>query len=290
VHCTTHAILVIRLAPCLSLRYRFGTPPFLYVMPGMTKCLCMLLVGAFAFRPDETILSLVGSEHEDVAVAPDELKQKFESDIANFLEGESLDRVQDFVFHEAEEPTNQFPLRTLNRHSFTKNILWGTGAGDALVEQWMVWFCPASWPQCQQQATSFEEFAEDWEAKLNTDLGTQKVRFAMVDCATDKELCNREGVMYYPTVHHYHSGRRLGAFVGAATDLAQWLQERLGIDKEEQVMEVDAPASPHDNGFAWELMLLAAIVALNAWAICHNIYGWQNRTHSDAVSASQHQQ
>jgi len=207
------------------------------------------------------------------------------------LEGESLDRDQDFVFRDSsgeqptdssdEQPTNQLPLRTLNRQTFAENIFWGTASGDYIAEQWMVRFCPASWPACQQLEASFEDLAGDWEAKLNTDFGARKIRFAMVDCATDKELCNTEGVMDYPTVHHYRNRKRLDAFVGAGNNFARWLEQRLNIVKEEQELKADNPTHPHEGGATFDVLLVAAILALNAWAICYNINACRNRTYPD---------
>merc|ERR1719350_1608534 len=107
----------------------------------------------------------------------------------------------------------------------------------------------------------------------------------MVDCATEKELCNAQGAMDYPTVHHYQKGKRLDAFVGAANDLARWLEQRLSIKKEEQELKADKPTHPHDAGVTFDVLLVAAVLAFNAWAICYNIHAQQNGTHAHVMSA-----
>lgn len=237
----------------------------------------MLVALVTARRPDETIHSLVGLEHGYTDATSSELLDRMFSDISDFLEGDALDRDQAPAFQsqyvelgENEPSRNPLPLRTLNRHSFAENIFQGTVLGD-YVQQWMVRFCPASWHECQWQEAFFENLAGDWEAKLNTDVGVRRVRFAMVDCATEKELCNAEGVISYPTVHHYHNGKRLDAFDGAASDFARWLEQRLSVKKEEQQLQADHLIHPNHSGVTFGVVQVASILAVNAWIICYNI-------------------
>jgi len=238
----------------------------------------LLLALVAARRPDETLHSLAGVDNRYKAGTSAEFVRRIVSDISDYMEGEVLDRDQNMidgarymVLDQDEQLTDQLPLRTLNRHSFAENILRGTALGNYIVEQWMVRFCPASWHECQWQEAFFEDLAGDWEAKLNTDVSSRRVRFAMVDCATDKELCHAEGVMAYPTVHHYHKGKRLDAFDGTAGDFSRWLEHRLSAKKQEQQRQVDHLAQPNDSRINFGVLQVAAILAVNAFTICYNM-------------------
>merc|ERR1719321_1384100 len=77
-------------------------------------------------------------------------------------------------------------VSTLNRFTFPGNVLRGTG--DA-VEHWIVMFCSGWHEKCQSLLPSYELLGAQWEDKLNTGFMGSKVRFAKVDCATDKVLC-----------------------------------------------------------------------------------------------------
>jgi len=174
----------------------------------------------------------------------------------------------------------------LNAHTFSGNVL--RKPMDEHVEHWVVSFCPNWWEPCQNLALPFDQLGLQWERKLNTGLLTKTVRFATVDCATDKVLCNQQRVEQYPTVHHYRHGKRAATWVGGrATDaekLAKFLVKRLGAEAPTGSVEA-APASaargrslrerfaPGDR--ALDLALLAAVLCLNAWAVFSNPRLWQ---------------
>jgi len=119
----------------------------------------------------------------------------------------------------------------LNSLLFDGNVLHAPGGG---AENWVVAFCPSWWEGCQPLQEHFSRAAATWQSKLNSNDFAAKVRFAMVDCATDKVLCNREGVETYPTVAHYGQGQHLGQTSLSArtirtmkTKLETWLQKQL---------------------------------------------------------------
>ena len=80
-------------------------------------------------------------------------------------------------------------------------------------------------------APQFSALAAEYQEKLNTALLTVDVRFAKVDCATDKVLCNEQGIDAYPMVYHYHRGKKVAQFFrGKGNDhvqLAKWLGKQL---------------------------------------------------------------
>jgi hypothetical protein len=116
----------------------------------------------------------------------------------------------------------------LNRFTFPGNVLQGTG--DA-VEHWIVMFCPGWHEKCQNLLPSYELLGVQWEDKLNTALMTSKVRFAKVDCATEKGLCASLEVEDYPNVVHYHHQQRVNAWSGGAPGLVRWIKDEIQPSK-----------------------------------------------------------
>jgi len=170
------------------------------------------------------------------------------------------------------------PVLKLNHMTFGGNVLQPPG-GTEYVGQWIVSFCPSWWEPCQRIATPYAEMTSTWQAKLNTALLTREVRFATVDCAIDKVLCNEQNVESYPTVHRYKDGKRVASWSGGRKDdpdrLAKWLQRQLA--------DASKPAPGADGGLSaklsqnfWpgdrvlDLLLVLAVLALNFRAICSN--------------------
>lgn len=122
------------------------------------------------------------------------------------------------------------PVLELNRFTFSGNVL---RPGDH-AENWVVIFCADWFEPCQEASKVFERVGEQLQGQLNTDLMSLKVRFASVDCAGDKSLCNQEAVQSYPTIVHYQRGQRRGSWEGMdAKQLRKWiLQELTGLTPE----------------------------------------------------------
>ncbi|CAE7813272.1 desi2 [Symbiodinium necroappetens] len=133
----------------------------------------------------------------------------------------------------------------LNRHIFAGNVLKPLGGG---VEQWVVSFCPRWWQPCQQLEQTFVEAARHWQSELNTDPSVLRVRFAQVDCAVDKVLCNEQHVTTYPMVAIYRGGIQIGlkgiAREQSVTALEQFLQTNVQlVPKSQGTEEYGEPSS-----------------------------------------------
>lgn len=113
---------------------------------------------------------------------------------------------------------------TLNRFTFRGNVLEGTGD---IVDDWIVMFCPGWHDKCQGLLPSYELLGLQWENKLNKGIMSSKVRFAKVDCATDKALCVSLDVDDYPSVVHYRSQQRAGSWHGGAPGLVRFVKQEL---------------------------------------------------------------
>eukprot|EP00747_Dinoflagellata_sp_TGD_P161867 gnl/TRDRNA2_/TRDRNA2_178852_c0_seq1.p1 gnl/TRDRNA2_/TRDRNA2_178852_c0~~gnl/TRDRNA2_/TRDRNA2_178852_c0_seq1.p1 ORF type:complete len:265 (-),score=62.34 gnl/TRDRNA2_/TRDRNA2_178852_c0_seq1:66-860(-) len=133
------------------------------------------------------------------------------------------------------------PIATLNRVTFEGNVLQPTGAK---TEHWIINFCAHWYEPCQALAPHFSDLGAQWEKSLDKGaLFTAGVRFAQVDCAVDKVLCNEMGVEDYPTVMHYHQQEKLASWTAQgwtgeamaqdAPRLARWLRQQIGREGEE---------------------------------------------------------
>lgn len=112
----------------------------------------------------------------------------------------------------------------LNRFTFAGNVLEGTGDQ---VEHWIVMFCPGWHEKCQGLLPSYELLGVQWENKLNKDVMSSGVRFAKVDCATEKALCVSLDIDDYPSVVHYRNNQRVSSWHGGAPGLVRFVKQEL---------------------------------------------------------------
>jgi len=122
------------------------------------------------------------------------------------------------------------PVLRLNRMTFDQTIL--EEHADP-VSHWIVLFCPPWYEPCQALEPVFKALTQKWEEQLSSPLFTTEVRFAAVDCATEKALCNQQKVNTYPFVGHYRQRKQVSAWRGnsLANDekrLRDYLQKELG--------------------------------------------------------------
>lgn len=115
-------------------------------------------------------------------------------------------------------------VSALNRFTFKGNVL--EGVGD-LVESWIVMFCPGWHDQCQGLLPSYELLGVQWENKLNKAVLNSRVRFAKVDCATEKALCVSLDIEDYPSVVHYQNGQAMGSWSKGAPGLVRFVKQQL---------------------------------------------------------------
>jgi len=168
----------------------------------------------------------------------------------------------------------------LNDRIFDGNVIQQT---DYSTDHWMVYWCPNWFEPCNALIEKYAPLSTQWQGKLNKQsLLRLSVRFAKVDCATDKPLCNKMGVEDYPTVQHYHKGNLVGTFVGRRSQnvqkdgskLAAWLEEELsGIQQEQQQLDATTPNPvqfivPGDR--ALDVFLVILLISVNFWVVARN--------------------
>jgi len=91
----------------------------------------------------------------------------------------------------------------LNRFTFQGNVL-----NNSLTEQWVVYYCVGWMGMCSELGRHYNLLAQRHEGVLNAEkLLSPAIRFATVDCAEDKVLCNSQGVDDYPYAVHYFRGK-----------------------------------------------------------------------------------
>lgn len=92
----------------------------------------------------------------------------------------------------------------LNRFTFNEAVQ------QEHVDNWIVFFCAEWYEICKEIQPGYLSTASVLEEALSdnaTSWQKSAVRFAQVSCATDKALCNENGVQTYPTVLHFHDGK-----------------------------------------------------------------------------------
>jgi len=118
----------------------------------------------------------------------------------------------------------------LGRHSFNTTV------NQEHVDNWIVLFCVDWLEHCQGLWHDYRRMATHWEHALAPHASswrTSAVRFAEVDCATDKPLCNENHVQMYPSVVHYKGGKFLKAWdlsksaKSLSADISKWIGKEL---------------------------------------------------------------
>lgn len=121
-------------------------------------------------------------------------------------------------------------------------------------DEFVVFFCVSWLEQCQDLLAEFRRRGSVLEGKLNEQqIFAPKVRFAEVDCAEDKVLCNREGVETYPTITRYlHGGSKRHVWTGslgqkhsvAEKAMLGWMNANIGVNVDAPVPEELSSADP----------------------------------------------
>merc|ERR1719343_267233 len=165
----------------------------------------------------------------------------------------------------------------LNDQIFDGNVL---KQSDYSTDHWMVYWCPNWFEPCKALVEKYAPLSTQWQGKLNKDsILRMNVRFAKVDCATEKPLCNKMGVEDYPTVQHYYKGAPVRTFVGRVQNpgsrLEAWLEEELG--NIHQNSEQLVPSSSTNAMFyivpgerALDIFLVVLLISINFWVVARN--------------------
>eukprot|EP00747_Dinoflagellata_sp_TGD_P212912 gnl/TRDRNA2_/TRDRNA2_85941_c1_seq3.p1 gnl/TRDRNA2_/TRDRNA2_85941_c1~~gnl/TRDRNA2_/TRDRNA2_85941_c1_seq3.p1 ORF type:complete len:379 (+),score=74.27 gnl/TRDRNA2_/TRDRNA2_85941_c1_seq3:171-1139(+) len=117
-------------------------------------------------------------------------------------------------------------MLTLNSENFATTVM----KDDSQVEHWIIKFCIDSW-QCRKLSDIYKELSMKWQKSLNfsptanlPDRFVNTVRFAEVDCSTEKQLCIEQGVESLPSVHHIHR-KDLGTGSSKISAMHTWSDE-----------------------------------------------------------------
>jgi len=178
---------------------------------------------------------------------------------------------------------------------------------EAGTEEWVVFFCVEWLEQCQEMRRVFRSLGNSFERTLNANrIWAPAVRFAEVDCAADKVLCNTQNVEWYPTVQHYIGGKSMQAWHGKlgrnqksmdkeVQKLSTWLQSRLGPNRKvkEEVSVVPKPSLLRLIPFSMALAAMMAYViglSLGLWQNCQEmVWGRTELVKESSTSCSREQ-
>lgn len=198
---------------------------------------------------------------------------------------------QELVEPDPETLVRQDPTQSvmmLNRHTFNTTV------AQPHVDNWVVFFCVDWLELCQGLWHDYRRMAMHWEQALAPHAKswqTAAVRFAEVDCAKEKALCNENNVQNYPSVIHFKDGkfaREWELSKGAtslSTDISKWISKVLSAQKSDQASKSTTHAAPElslanhlrelSGLLSWNdprtaaigYFILAIVVAIFAWVI-----------------------
>jgi len=143
-------------------------------------------------------------------------------------------------------------VRMLSRHSFKASV------SQENVDNWIVFFCVDWYEVCQHMWQDYRAAAVQWEHNLVTASSWQNtaVRFAEVDCATDKALCNENNVQSYPSLVHYKGGKfssawqlsvNVNTMKELAGDISKWIGKVLHVPADVASSQTSLYASMSDG-------------------------------------------
>lgn len=170
------------------------------------------------------------------------------------------------------------PVLRLNRYTFQNTIL--QEHADE-IPHWIVLFCAPWFEPCQAADPLFRSFANKWQDQLNTGLLSTEVRFAAIDCATEKALCNTQNIDTYPMISHYRHRDQVKLWRGKSfeTDekrLRNWLQKELGASAAAMVTQPESEDVTQESvipNVPVDFLLIFAAIAGNAWFISRAGFG-----------------
>lgn len=147
----------------------------------------------------------------------------------------------ELLMHPEEEDDGSFSpdqatfrqVVSLNSVTFPGNVI-----NSRYVKNWIVLYCVPWFERCAELQPSFNELASKVHRERNGQFQmlSSNVRFAQVDCAKNKPLCNAMNIDTYPVIMHYHDQRqsRWSGGVGQTDSnrrvkisLADWVEKRL---------------------------------------------------------------
>lgn len=179
---------------------------------------------------------------------------------------------------DAESEVQLFqPFSQLNRVTFGQNVLEPSNNG---VDRWVVLFCLGWYEPCEAIERPFAAAGSEWQDSLNTNLLSTDVRFATVDCATDRVLCNEQMIHEYPQIVVYHKHAAIAAWSGGgkyeklAGGMRKWLSRQLGTPRaglgEAQVDDEEAPQIASPDAVSLDLLVVVLAMLGNAWVVTRN--------------------
>jgi len=206
--------------------------------------------------------------HDDSESAVSESKTPL-SEVSDLPNGEA----NVLTMTSVRDASSQDDVLSLNRWTFQGNI----HSGD--VDNWIVFFCLSWYKPCQEALPVYQRLASEWQEKMDDgEMLRTNVRFAHVDCTTQRVLCNEQDAHDYPEIVHYRNSdgslikkpldtRKVRNLVDAEKQVRSFLALRLLARP--PVVELDLDLEEEQNIFFFKdvcLLLTACAAAAGLYA------------------------
>jgi hypothetical protein len=163
----------------------------------------------------------------------------------------------------------------LNRFNFHNSVLQD---GHDQPVHWIIRFCHDWYVPCEHLTSVFTETALGIESRLNAnDQFQTTVRFADVDCSTNKPLCNEVADYHFPQIIHFHGQARYSDWKGGGNLNSNTESFLRWMDKQAQRIEtmvefptqLESKVRKESKGdpMKWELRHLIAVFVTIAGAL-----------------------
>lgn len=165
----------------------------------------------------------------------------------------------------------------LNRFNFHNNVL---REGHDQPQHWIIRFCHDWYEPCDELTDIFKQSAIEVETMLNAnDRFQTTVRFADVDCSTNKPLCNEVADYHFPQIIHFHEQKRLTDWKGGGNTQAnaqrflkwvamraEYIESEMATQKKTNKVVREVPSGTIAP-WQWELKHMIAVFIATAAAL-----------------------
>jgi hypothetical protein len=179
--------------------------------------------------------------------------------------------------HSSSEDEN--PIVLLNRFNFRNNVM---SSRDDEVEHWIIRFCHEWYSPCTRMLPAYKELARKSEQALNLDSLQTTVRFAEVDCSTDKPLCKDQGAEAYPELIHFHRGRQVSKWIAMeggreddVKEMNEWMRDKVSKSILQSKSSkrfntqggIKSGVTNLESGLIWSCTSIVVTLLAHAWLV-----------------------
>jgi len=182
--------------------------------------------------------------------------------------------------------TNENPIVLLSRFNFQENVM---SKREDQVEHWMIRFCHDWYSPCERILPAYKELAWKTEKDLNQEGLKTIVRFADIDCSTDKPLCNEQNAETFPKIIHYGKGKNIGEWEGGngklsdQEEMKEWMEIQVKkilkakVEESQGVASKDAKTTAlltqENLSLVWSVLSIVVTLLAHTWLVRSRPHG-----------------